>query len=79
MFLGAPAVNMGGTKELRPKVESKTFKLSSIDRNLESSLKEQAPLEKLSAEVPAANVGGVMKEPGLKAKRQFFTRKLSQL
>jgi ankyrin repeat protein len=74
-----PAVHVGGTKELRPKVESKTFKLSSIDRNLESSLKEQALLEKLSAEVPAANVGGVMKDPGLKAKRQFSTRKLSQL
>jgi hypothetical protein len=48
-----PAVHVGGTKKLRPKVESKAFKLSSVDRNLESSLKGQAPLEKLPAEVPA--------------------------
>ena len=35
------AVNLEGPKELRPKaVKSKTFKLSSVDRNLESSLKE---------------------------------------
>jgi hypothetical protein len=35
------AANFEGVKELRPKVKNgKTFKLASIDRNLESSLKE---------------------------------------
>jgi hypothetical protein len=47
---------------------SKSFKLSSIDRNLESSLKEQDILERRSSEVPAVNVGGT-KELRLKANK----------
>jgi hypothetical protein len=49
------------TTQLRSKVKSNTFKLSSFDRNLESSLKEREILERLSSEMPAANLGG-MKE-----------------
>ena len=37
----APAVKLGDMQELKSKARSKTFKLSSIDRNLESSSQEQ--------------------------------------
>ena len=74
-----PAVNnAGGTKELRPKVESRAFKLSSIDRNIESSLKERDILGRCSSEVAAMNVGG-MKDLRSKFKSQSSARKLSQL
>jgi hypothetical protein len=77
--LEVPSLKLGGMKELRPNVKSKTtFKLSSIDRNLESSLKERDILERFPSEVPAVNVGG-MKEPRRKFESQSSARKLSQL
>jgi hypothetical protein len=74
--LEVPPVKLGGMKEPSPKVKSKTFKLSSIDRNLESSLKERDILERFPSEVPAVNVGG-MKELRPKVKSKTF--KLSSI
>jgi ankyrin repeat protein len=73
-----PAVDLGFMTSPGLKIKSKVFKLPSINRTLESSLRERDALESFSSEVPAVNVGG-MKGPRPKFKSQSSARKLSQL
>ena len=64
------------TSEVPPlqKAKSKAFKLSSIDRTLDSSRIEQGLLERWSSEVPAVNSGGTKElRPKLTKSKTFKT------